>query len=376
ILHESGHEPFLYSVRGVALHFTIRRIKTIVEEKLMRFHQKAFSSLLKLVCKSIIAPKTIVHKENLIYFLAYSLKQLQNEYESIISPLVEKDQYEIELLELLHENIEIINHLNESSIDKLIFKLNANLDATEVANRDSWIKIILSSRLQDNKNYYEQISSMLTKFKNASRVNRVRYDFIYNIIINENCNTDFYETLKIKMRKIFILDHYEDNELMKLMIALRDKAQFEHWINVISSNICRWDFNIANKAVYLFKEIDKEIWLELVSNNSKYELVSAIVREALKDGYRSHSCIDLFNELPHSYPELIRGFIEQLFESNGSFKNEKAVIVNLNEKYRDVTISYIKNEEDLVSSVIEKLEEWSYSGDEVDLNYITEKLKL
>ncbi|OMF43340.1 hypothetical protein CXK86_27995 [Paenibacillus sp. BGI2013] len=351
------------------------RIRVIVEERLIKFHPKAFSSLLKLICKVTIAPKTNTHKKNLIYFLAYSLQQLPHEYESIISPLIEKDQNENELLELLYENIEIINHLNESSIEKIIFKLSANLDAIEVANRESWVKIVLSSRLQGNENHSNSIVASLTRFKNVPKINCVKYNFIYDIIKDENCDVVFHEKIMKSMRKEFILEHYEDSDFIKLIIAMKDRFQFEHWIKVITKNINNWDFNVANKAVLLFKQIDKEVWIDLVSNESKYDLISAIMREALKSGYNSHSCRDLFNELSDSYPELIRSFVVELFKFNESFENERAVMVNLNEKYRDTTISYIKYQEDIASSIIEKLEEWNCENDEVDLKYVFEKLK-
>ncbi|HBB29907.1 MAG TPA: hypothetical protein DC000_11825 [Clostridiales bacterium] len=154
-----GSKPVLFGCRHMnkiindldkASFFPVKestRMQEIVKDKLDKFQQKALKPLLDLVCKNIINPKSINHKKNLIYFLAYSLNSIDCDFEGIINELISKDQYENELLELLFTNVEIINYLSSINIEKLIFKLNTNLQTTEVVNIDYWIHIILSQQL-------------------------------------------------------------------------------------------------------------------------------------------------------------------------------------------------------------------------------------
>ncbi|HBB29908.1 MAG TPA: hypothetical protein DC000_11830 [Clostridiales bacterium] len=202
---------------------------------------------------------------------------------------------------------------------------------------------------------------MLTDFKDISddvvykTHSDPRYDFIYRIVNNDKCTTEYFELLQEGFYKEFKLNHYCEAQLIALMGIFKNPRLFEHWINVIIDNIFVTNFNVANRAIGILQSINKTLWLDEVSVDSKYRLVKTIIKEGCYGGYHSHDCEYLMNNLIKEYPELVRVFIECLVEFNESFINEEDIDTFLSSKYADIVISYIKNESDLIDGIVSNL---------------------
>lgn len=337
------------------------RMKMIVESKLSNFHSKAYIPLQKLLVKSILNPKSKIHKNNMLTFLAYSLDRYNGQIEILIGDLIDKDQYENELLDLIDKNPDILDTLNGISRDKLKFKLKTHLETEDVVNIDSWIKVILNKKMQSEDNQIE-IANMLTAFKEVgendiySKVNTIKYDFILKLVNMESCSNEFRSLLKRGSHKKFSLNHYSQPKLIQLLTKFNEQELFEYWIGVITSNLYIYDFNVANRAVDIFRAIDKNNWINLVSTDVKYKLVKEIIKEGSLTGYHSHGCEQLLKDLPAYYPELIEVFVEELFRYDENFINVQDVEKFLDDDQVSFVLNFVKGKEEILKELIVKFQ--------------------
>lgn len=136
----------------------------MVSTNLNKFQDKAKPPLFKLLVTTIKTTTLPIQKINAIRFLAFSAEHATNEFEGCIRELIDKDQYQGELLEILSLNTNILSILSELSIEKIMRKLEENLDTSEINNADNWIKVILSRRFQ-SENHIENVSKLVANYR-------------------------------------------------------------------------------------------------------------------------------------------------------------------------------------------------------------------
>lgn len=328
------------------------KMKLIVQETLKQFQTKAIEPFLKLLGTTIKNSQSEIQKKNVIRFLALSTEFVSEIYENCISEFIEKDKYENELLALLEININILNILSDVNIEKIISKIVANLDASEINNIEVWIEIILSDKLKGDK-YINKLVEKITAFKVSQK--DARYLLLHKILKSEKCSEKYKEIIKINCGKEFTLFHYEETCLTKIIILLNDNLLYQHWIDVITRNISSYDFNIGNRAVYVLRLIEKEYWLDKVSYESKVSLVERILYEGTKTGYYSHSCSELMYNLNYSYPELTEIFLEYIFGGQKCDIENEEIKKYFTPRYAYIISKYILSYEKMSERIIEKL---------------------
>lgn len=347
----------------------------MVSTNLNKFQDKAKPPLFKLLVTTIKTTTLPIQKINAIRFLAFSAEHATNEFEGCIRELIDKDQYQGELLEILSLNTNILSILSELSIEKIMRKLEENLDTSEINNADNWIKVILSRRFQ-SENHIENVSKLVANYRatnffmNTSYKIDVRFKVVKNLLVDESSSEKFRNLLRESSRKDFRLSHYLDGNLIDVLVLLKDKCLYEHWMKKVIENIHGYNFNTANTAVSVFKSIEKEHWYDMVNNDLKISLVKNIIYEGAKDSqYYSHDCRSLMYSLPSNYPELTKLFLDHLF-ANLSSEHTRSFF---GEKYLGVVSSYIVNCNGEAESYLEKLN--YLEGDLLDIKQITRQLK-
>lgn len=351
------------------------KMNLMVSTNLSKFQEKAKPPLFKLLVTTIKTTTLPVQKINAIRFLALSAEYATIEFEEYIRELIDKDQYQGELLEIISLNTDILGILSEMSIEKIMHKLDENLNANEINNMDQWIKVILSKRLQ-SENYIESVAKLVTSYRaknffmDISYKIDVRFKVVKSLLIAENSSEYFKDFLLKHSRKDFNLHHYLDNTMIDVLILLKDKKLFDHWLKTVIENIYGYDFNKANTAVNVFKSIAKEHWDNMVDDELKICLVKNIIYEGAKDSqYYSHDCRSLMYSLPDNYPELIKLFLDHLFANLSS----EHIRPFFGGKCLEVISRYIVNCNSGVEPYLEKLN--CLEDDLLDIKLITEQLR-
>lgn len=352
------------------------KMKLMVDEKLGKFQDKAKPSLFRLLVTTVKTTTLPIQKINAIRFLAFSAEYTTNEFEGVIRELIDKDQYQGELLEIISLNTDILSILSEMSIEKIMSKLEENLNANEINNLDKWINVIFSKRLQ-SENHIKSVAQLVTHYRarnffmDISLKRDIRFKVVKSLLINENSSEIFKDLLRKHSRKDFSLYHYLDDLMIDILILLKDKNLYDHWLKKVIENIHRFDFNVANTAVSVFKSIAKEHWYGTINDDLKISLVKNIIYEGAKDSqYYSHACSSLMYNLPSDYPELTRLFLDHLF---ANYSNEH-IRPFFGGKYFEVISRYIVNCNSGVESYLEKLN--YLEVDLLDIKQITTQLKV
>ncbi|MMZ58668.1 hypothetical protein D1872_206580 [compost metagenome] len=351
------------------------KMNLMVSANLNKFQDKAKSSLFKLLVTTIKTTTLPIQKINAIRFLAFSAEYATNEFEGIIKELIDKDQYQGEFLEIISLNTDTLSVLSEMSIEKLMYKLEDNLNANEINNLDKWIKVIFSERLQ-SENHIKSVAQLVTRYRarnffmDISLKIDIRFEVVKSLLINENCSENFKDLLREHSHKDFNLYHYLDNTMIDVLILLKDKNLYDHWLKKVIKNIHSYDFKVANTAVSVFKSIPKEHWYDMINDDLKINLVKNIIYEGAKDSqYYSHDCRSLMYSLPSDYPELTKLFLDHLF---ANLSNER-IRPFFGGKYLEVVSRYIVNCNGVVESYLEKL---NYLEDDLlDIKQIITQLK-
>jgi|GEM_PF-1027724 len=350
------------------------RMKVIICEKLDRFQRKAIDPFFKLLSATIKAPNSTIQKTNALRFLALSVNNVA-EYGQYVTEFIDKDQYEGELLTLFEINIDILRVISDTSIEKIISKLDTNLKSSEINSINTWINIMLSERLQAPQ-YIENIGSILTNFSRfnlftgGSDKRDIRYEIVKMLLQNDNCSVDFKNMLGRACSKSFTLEHYMEPNLRDILILLNEKSLYEYWLKLITENVFGYDFNRGNRAISVFKTIPKENWLNNVSDEKKVTLVEEILIEGTKEGlYYSHDCRSTMNSLHLDYPELTRLFVDHIFSH---FENDNNIKYFVGEKSKIVS-KYIVAFEDEIEANVDKLLFLRINN--TDINEIIENIK-
>jgi hypothetical protein len=350
------------------------KMKSIINDRLSRFQKKAIAPLFKQIVTTIKNTSSSTQKNNAIRFLALAAEYVIDEYEIYISEFIDKDQFEGNLLSLLELNIDIFKYVSDLKIEKIIFKLDTALKSSESNNINTWINIILSDRLQEDK-YIENISQLITSFSRKDlytsgyNLNEdVRYTIVRKILENQRGSEKFRELIRERCcSKNFSLDHFKDPGIKQILKLLNDKRLYSLWLDEIIYNIgC--DFNKGNKAISVLESMDKEYWIDVVPNESKISLVKSILNEGTKSGYYSHSCGEIVYKLHSDYPGLTKLFLDNIF-SNEENDDVKKYITD---RYSWVVSKYIVAYEEMTETIIEKLK--NLENDNVDVKSITDKL--
>lgn len=353
----------------------VLKMKSIIKDKLSRFQKKAIAPLFKLIGTTIKNTNSPIQKSNATRFLALSAEYVEYEYESFISEFIDKDQYEGNLVSLLELNIDILKYISDARIEKIICKLDTALNSSEISNIDTWISIILSSRLQEDK-YIENIAKKISNFRennlftNSNFKRDVRYRIVKIILENERSSEKFKKMIGQRCRsKAFSLEHFTEPYLKEILILLKDKELYELWLKLIIKNIKSYDYDKGNRAIYVLKSIDKENWINAVDNELKVSLVKEILCEGTTDSfYYSHDCRDTMYSLYSEYPELVKLFLDNIFSNveNDGLK------IYMTDKYANIISRYIVEDEEMAEAIIEKLKK--LQNDNVDIKAISSEL--
>lgn len=349
------------------------KIKVIVEHKLSRFQKRAIAPLFKLICTTIKNPNSKIQKYNAIRFLALATEYVVDEYESFISEFIDKDQYEGDLLCLLESNINILEYISDIRIEKIISKLDTFLNTSEINSISTWVSIILSKRLQEDK-YIEDISKWITNFTlvntNSHCKTDVRYRIVKTILEDKRLTERFKKMIKQNYScKKFTLEDFKERYLRDILILLNDKDLYQRWLEIIITNVSSHNFNKENDAIYNLQSIDKDLWINSVTKESKICLVKKILCAGTRNEYNSYSCNELIYTMYSHYPELIKLFLENIF-SNKESDNLK---IYLTDRYVDIVSMYIVKNEEVTEVIIEKLKK--LQNDNVDVKSIIGSLK-
>lgn len=351
------------------------KMKAIINDKLNRFQKKAIAPFFKLICTTIKNTNLPIQKGNATRFLALAAEYVECEYESFISEFIDKDQYEGNLLSLLELNIDILKYISDAKIEKIISKLDTALNSSEISNIDTWISIILSDRLQDDK-YIENIAKLITNFRkhnlytNSNYKIDVRYQMVNLLLQNERTSEKFKKMIGEMCKcKEFSLEHFTEPNLRYILIHLNDKGLYELWLKQITKNVSDYDFNKGNKAIDVLKSINKENWINTVDNELKISLVKEVLREGTTDRrYYSHDCRDTMYSLNSDYSELLKLFLDNIF-SNAENDDLK---IFMTDRYAMIVAQYIVEYEEMTETIIEKLKE--LQNHNMDVKPISDRL--
>lgn len=110
----------------------------------------------------------------------------------------------------------------------------------------------------------------------------VRFKVVKNLLVDESSSEKFRNLLRESSRKDFRLSHYLDGNLIDVLVLLKDKCLYEHWMKKVIENIHGYNFNTANTAVSVFKSIEKEHWYDMVNNDLKISLVKILYMRVRK----------------------------------------------------------------------------------------------
>lgn len=349
------------------------KMKSIICEKLGKLQKKAVPPLMKLICTTIKTPDSLIQKTNALRFLSLSVDFISDGFEDYISEFINKDQYEGELLAILDIDVSILNIFSEANIEKIICKLDINLNASEINNINTWTEIILSDRLQETK-HINKIAEMITAFKSHNFFTTTnfkrddRYNFVKMILENGKCSVNFRNLIRQGCYKEFSLDHYFEPYLIEILKILNWGPLYELWLKTITRNISGYNFNTGNKAVTILKSIKKEYWINSVTDQLKLSLVKAILYEGTKGGYYSHDCEEIMYRLDTDYQELIKLFLANIFCDLDSDELK----LYLSERYSYIISKYIVSSDNDVEMFLEKIQELNNKS--VDTESIISKL--
>jgi hypothetical protein len=195
--------------------------KKIVSGELDRFQKVAISPFLKKVSEEILKTNNNTQRDNLIEFLSLSSDYCKSDFEKYMDDFF-KDENEMYLNRLIDSNVDILGNFSNYNIEKIISKLKANISYTkEVKIKDPivWKKIVLSPYLQKKDFIDNLIESIIIINKDQSV--KIDYSFLFDILKDENCSSEFKILLEERLVSIFsrleAKDIRESLEIVKMI---------------------------------------------------------------------------------------------------------------------------------------------------------------
>lgn len=345
VIEKMKEKTFFYSLNP-------QKAELLVVSELRKFHDKTIDLFIKSLRKTIIETQDDTQKENCVRFFAMTPSFLEGKFEDYLSEFIEKDVHEDLLLKILDCNISILDILGTQNVERLLLKLDRNLESKQdISCRNNWIQIVLSKRFQTDNDFRGKLIQCLTKFKKYSPELDSRWEILCYMLEDEKCSEKFRKEISNRLSTLeFELSQYKLTYLQQIIIDLDDDVIYKKWISKICTYLNYYDCYKANDAISALRSIGNYFWLGKVSDEQKLEIVEKILIEGTKSGNHSYSCSDLMWDLNKEYPELVQLFLLDLFSSGNIAKIKKFSA----EPFRQILVNYICSSDEKCN-IVEKI---------------------
>jgi len=331
------------------------KMQTIVNEKLGILQRKAIPNFLKLLVETIKNTNSKQLRQNAICFLSLVANENSStdKYEKVISDFIDKDKYENVLLELLKNNINILEVLSDTNIEKILSKFESYIPTPNFNIMDIWIEIILSDKLQKNEPFLNKIVEIIATVVVG---NVPVKEFLLKILNNKKCTAEFIDNIINVIRcKKFGIEDFEGGYLSKIIDKLDVPQLYENWLVCISTAVNNCDFAIQNNAIKMFKMIPKDKWIDQISTETKFKFIKSVLYQSTEDRYKSYGCEELKYKLCDNYLELVISFLEFIFINEDLKVVEKNINNYIKFEYEDTVMSYILKCKELTEKIKKNL---------------------